>query len=152
MVYGELGRYPLLLPHMFVVLSTGFVYCIWNRADYLIRPTACFLISTKKRKQCWATEVQELLCKTGIYFVWLQQGVGDVKSFLYIFKQRLLDMFTQEWTSDIRDKERYEMYRSFKVISGAEKQQQHISVIDIYCFRVALTQLRLGVLPVNSNM
>ena len=27
-----------------------------------------------------------------------------------------------------------------------------ISVIDIYCFRVALTQLRLGVLPINSNM
>ena len=60
-------------------------------------------------------------CKTGFYFVWLQQGVGDVKSFLYVFKQRLLDMFTQEWTSDIRDKERYEMYRSFKVMFGAEK-------------------------------
>ena len=58
-------------------------------------------------------------------------------------------MFTQEWTSDIRDKERYEMYLSFKVIFGAEK---YLSVIDIYCFRVALTQLRLGVLPINSNM
>ena len=27
-----------------------------------------------------------------------------------------------------------------------------LSVIDIYCFRVALTQLRLGVLPINSSM
>ena len=68
----------------------------------------------------------ELLCKTGFYFVWLQQGAGDVKSFLYVFKQRLLDMFTQEWTSDIRDKERYEMYRSFKVMFGAET---YLSVI-----------------------
>ena len=83
-------------------------------------------------KQFWATEVRELLCKTGFYFVWLQQGVGDVKSFLYVFKQRLLDMFTQEWTSYIRDKERYEMYRSLKVMHGAEK---YLSVIDIYCFR-----------------
>ena len=58
-------------------------------------------------------------------------------------------MFTQEWTADIRDKERYEMYRSFKVMFGAEK---YLSAIDIYCFRVALTQLRLGVLPINSNM
>ena len=97
---------------MFVALSTGFAYCIWNRADYLIRPTGCVLISMK---------TGELLCKTGFYFVWLQQGAGDVKSFLYVFKQRLLDMFTQEWTSDIRDKERYEMYRSFKVMYGAEK-------------------------------
>ena len=98
-------------------------------------------------KQFWATEVRKLLCKTGFYFVWLQQGVGDVKSFLYVFKQRLLDMFTQEWTSDIRDKERYEMYRSFKVMFGAEKY-----FIDIYCFKVVLTQFRLGVLPINSNM
>ena len=72
-------------------------------------------------KQCWATEVRELLCKTGFYFVWLQQGIGDVISFCYIFKQGLLDMFTQEWTADIRDKEKYEMYRSFKVMFGAEK-------------------------------
>ena len=71
-------------------------------------------------KQCWAAEVRELLFKTGFYFVGLQQGVGDVKSFLHVFKQRLLDMFTQEWTADIRDKERYEMYRSFKVMFGAE--------------------------------
>ena len=102
-------------------------------------------------KQCCTMEVQKLLCKTGFYFVWLQQGVGDVKSFLYVFKQRLLDMFTQEWTSDIRDKERYKMYRSFKVMFGAEK---YLSVIYIYicCFRVLLTQLRHGVLPVNINM
>ena len=32
------------------------------------------------------------------------------------------------------------------------EQKKYLSVIDIYCFRVALTQLRLGVLPINSNM
>ena len=82
-------------------------------------------------KRCWATEVREFLCKSGFYFVWLQPGVGDV-NFLnnfFVFKQRLLDMFTHEWTADIRDKERYEMYRSFKVMFGAEK---YLSVTDIY--------------------
>ena len=60
-----------LLPHMFVVLSTGFAY--YNR----------MLVNFDENgKQCWASEVRELLCKTGFYFVWLQQGVGDVKSFL----------------------------------------------------------------------
>ena len=28
----------------------------------------------------------------------------------------------------------------------------YMEVIDTYCFRVALTQIRLGVLPINSNM
>ena len=32
---------------------------------------------------------------------------------------------------------------------GAEK---YLSAMDIYCFRVALTQLRLAVLPINRNM
>ena len=52
-------------------------------------------------KNCWVTGIREVLCKTGFYFV--QQGVGDVKSFVCVFKRRLLDMFTQEWTADIRD-------------------------------------------------
>ena len=65
-------------------------------------------------KNCWVTGIREVLCKTGFYFVWLQQGVGDVKSFLCVFKRTLLDMFTQEWTANIRDKERYVTYRCFK--------------------------------------
>ena len=89
------------------------------------------------------------MCKTGLYFVWLQQGVGDVKSSLCVFKRRLLDMFTQEWTADIRDKERSVTYRCFKKIFEAER---YLSDIDIFCFRVALTQIRLGVLPINNNM
>ena len=110
MIYGELGRYPLFI--------ASYVRCIkyWFRLLYRM-----LVNLDENRKQCWATEVRELPCKTGFHFVWLQQGVGDVKSFLYVFKQRLLDMFTREWTADNRDKERYEMYRSFKVMFGAEK-------------------------------
>ena len=67
-------------------------------------------------KNCWVTGTREALCKTGFYFVRLQRGVGDVKSFSRVFKRRLLDMFTQEWTADIRDKERYVTYRCFKFI------------------------------------
>ena len=51
-------------------------------------------------------------------------------------------------TADTRDKERHEKYRSFKVVLEAEKQ---LSDIGMYCFKAALTQLRLGVLPVNNN-
>ena len=56
-----------------------------------------------------------LLCKTGFYCLLLRQGFGDVKFFLCFFKWRLLDMFTQESTADIRDKERYITYRCFQI-------------------------------------
>ena len=74
---------------------------------------------------------------------------GDVKSFLCVFKRRLLAMFTQEWTAGIRDKERYVSYRCFKKIFEAER---YLSDIDIFCFRVALAQLWLGVLLINNNL
>ena len=90
MVYGELGRYPLFI--------ASHVRCIkyWFRLLYMEQsrlPNQAYrmLVNLDENgKQCWATEVRELLCKTGFYFVWLQQGVGDVKSFLYVFKQKIV--------------------------------------------------------------
>ena len=41
------------------------------------------------------------------------------------------------------------MYRCFKKIFEAER---YLSDIDVFCFRVALAQLSLGVLPINNNM
>ena len=65
-----------------------------------------------------------------------------------VFKQRLIDIFVQEWLRTVRDKEIYEMYRSYNYEFGRE----HIFDIDRFYFRVALTQIRLGVLYVNNNM
>ena len=81
--------------------------------------------------------------------MWLEQGVGGGKSFLRVFKRRLVDMFTQEWTADSRDKESYVTYRCFKVWLEAEG---YLPDVDTYCFRVALMQLKLGVLPIDNNM
>ena len=49
--------------------------------------------------------------------------------FLRSFKQRLVDMFIQQWSEAVRDKDRYEIYRSFKMIFEKEK---YISNTDIY--------------------
>ena len=61
-------------------------------------------------------ELGKFCVKLDFSFVWLQQGVGDKNSFLRSFKQRLVDMFIQEWSEAVRDKDRYEIYRSFKTI------------------------------------
>ena len=95
-------------------------------------------------KICWATHVREIWCQAGFYFVWLQQGVGDMTSFVRAFRRRLIDIFTQEWSQTVRDKDRYEIYRSFKVMLDCEKYLSYY--IDIYCFRVAFTQVRLNAL------
>jgi hypothetical protein len=106
-----------------------------------------FLDSNGKR--CWASEVRELLSNSGFYYVWLNQGVENVSAFLSAFKQRSLDMYMQQWCELTRDKERYRLFTLFKHDFACSS---YILDMDVYCFRVAFTQIRLGVLPLNSNM
>ena len=47
------------------------------------------------------------------------------------------------------NKDRYFPYRNVKSIFEPE---QYLSALEIYCFRVGLCQLRLGVLPINNNL
>jgi len=51
--------------------------------------------------------------------------------------------------SSLSHKERYDVYRSFKSIFVKE---QYLNFIDVYCFRVAITQARVNVLPLNNNV
>ena len=46
-------------------------------------------------------------------------------------------MLIPEWSGVIREKDRHEIYRSFKTIFEKDK---YISSTDIYCFRVAISQ------------
>jgi hypothetical protein len=102
-----------------------------------------------KGKKNWASGIRNILSTCGFYYVWLQQSVGDVRLFLKVFKCRLEDLFKQEWYSTVREKERYSLFRSFQpdfVLAN------YVLDIDVYCFRVALSHLFFGVLPINSNM
>ena len=48
-------------------------------------------------KKTWATEIRLLLFTHGFGFVWGNQGVQLIGSFLKVFKQRLVDCRAQDW-------------------------------------------------------
>ena len=149
MVYGELGRYPLF------VNSTLRCLKYWLRVlkmDDIRIPKEAYkmmILMDVSEKKCWVTQVKNVLSKNGFYCVWLQQGVGDEKTCLCELKQRLTDNFIQEQNAAIRDKDRYFPYRNVKSVFEPE---QYLSALEIYCFKVGLCQLRLGVLPINNNL
>ena len=149
MVYGDLGRYPLFVNSYVACLRYWFKLL---QLDCHRLPKKAYLMLLdldKGGKQCWVSRIREILCETGFGIVWLQQGVGEIKGFLSVFKQRLIDMFFQEWSGTIRDSNRYELYRQFKTVFVREK---YVTDVDTYCFRVAISQLRCNVLPLNNNM
>ena len=149
MVYGDLGRFPLFINSYISCIK----YCfrLLEMGNDRLPKTAyeMLLCLDRNGKDCWVSRIREILYETGFNFVWLQQGVGDKNSFLRSFKQRLVDMFIQEWSGAVRDKDRYEMYQSFKTIF---EKRSIFQTLILYCFRVAVSQARFGVLPLNNNL
>ena len=52
---------------------------------------------THPLKQNWASRVKDFLSRLGFFEVRESQGVGNEELFLGIFKQRVRDVFTQDW-------------------------------------------------------
>jgi hypothetical protein len=148
MVYSELGRYPIYINSTLRVIKYWFRLLHMNE-DRLPKQAYLMMIEEDLNgRKCWVSQVRELLCTTGYNYVWLNQGVPNETSFLSSLKQRLIDLFIQEWYVTVRDKDRYVFYRSIVSNFGSADYLLHV---DIYCFRVVMTQMRLGVLPINSN-
>ena len=61
----------------------------------------------------WATKVKNLLSRYGFGYAWQNQGVGNEKRFLILFKSRLRDILIQEWVSDINTSSKANHYRNF---------------------------------------
>ena len=87
-------------------------------------PKACYEMSVKLDnvgRKTWATYVRNLLERYGFGFAWLNQGVGDCKSFLKMFKQRLIDCYQQEWSTTVTDTNKLRNYIGFKIDFFKEK-------------------------------
>ena len=63
----------------------------------------------------WTSKTKEILNSAGFGFVLEEQGVGNEREFLSIFKQRLIDMFRQNWIAKLMGSDGYKVYRTFKV-------------------------------------
>ena len=57
----------------------------------------------------------------GFFEVWLNQGVGDVKLFLTILRQRLKDQFIQGWAGEIQNFQKH-------VLSSPEPKAHLVSL------------------------
>ena len=147
-VYNELHRFPLYINSAMRTLNYWFKILQMNPNRLPFQAYQMLFIMDGQGKINWATNVRNILSVNGFQYVWNQQGVGNVNCFLKVFKTRLQDVFRQEWEATIRDKERYDLFHCFK---RDFCQENYIVNIDVYCFRVALSHIRFGVLPLNNN-
>lgn len=70
----------------------------------------------------------------------VSQGVGNVDVFISLVKQRVNDVFIQNWFSEINNSTRARTY----VIFADFKFQKYLNCINIEKFRIALSRLRVS--------
>ena len=128
MIYGELARYPLFVNSYRRCIKYWFRLLRMEYDRFPKQAYQILLLMDKNEEKCWTNDIKNILYRSGFYFVWLNQGVGYIKTFLTVFRQRLVDMFIQEWSSTIREQDRY-MYRSLKSDFGTVNYSLDIDII-----------------------
>ena len=88
------------------------------------------------------------LCEYGFTEAWQEQGVGDVKKFIVLLKERLINKFTHEWENLVVTSDRYEFYAKFKRIL---KLENYPNYNQLRCYKIAYIQFRLGISPIKSH-
>ena len=108
----------------------------------------CEWLKHNPRIDCWSRQIKELLEGNGFGYAWYNQGVNDERSFISVFKERLLDIDIQCWRYDIEEMNKLRTYRLLKENLTCEI---YLNEINIGTCRKALTKLRGGLLDLRAN-
>jgi len=134
-VYGELGRVPLInkriicvLKYWFKILQSDDVKYIKIVYDMLLHDHDIY-----PEKKSWVKSLRDVLDSLGFSDVWFFQGVGDIKIFLSVAKQRISDMFLQTWSSEMENTTRGRIYRLF----SSFQFQPYLNLVNVLKFRMA---------------
>ena len=93
-IYGELGCTPLKLKR-FTKIVKYWLSIVHNQKNVLVKCIYSELYTQAETSRIinWAKLVKQLLCTHGFGYVWLEQGVGDINSFLLLFQTKVRDIF-----------------------------------------------------------
>ena len=141
-VYGELGRTDYQ-SHRYIIIIKYWLKIINSEEMKYIKQiynTKLNDLTLQPSKQNWASCVKDLLSRLGFLEVWEAQGVGNANAFMNIFKQRIKDVFTQQWHARLENSTRARCYLTFATF----KYQQYLDNLNIVKYRKSLSRLRLS--------
>ena len=142
-VYGEVGVFPLSIERKMRVIK------YWLKLTRMNESTNCYikmiynellLLSVQDPSvTTWATLVKDMLQRSGFGHYWLQQRVQNEEKFLTMFKQRLQDMYMQDWRGEVSITSDHRLYKHVKDTFSFE------TYLNLNKFlRNAITKIRLS--------
>jgi hypothetical protein len=148
LVYGETGRYPLYV-NVYVKCVKYWLRILRMSNSRLPRKSYNMLLYLhEQNKKTWVSSVCFLLYKFGFDDAWQNQGVGNEKMFIGLFKERLILHFGMEWRQKIEFSDRYKLFSSIKQRFGMSTYLIEVKHIQA---RNLLIKVRLGVSELRSH-
>ena len=134
-VYGELGRFPLIVYRKIRILK--FWYIILKNNDKLIYRIYSMRNNNDVLLNKWSSDVRDLLNELGFPFLWNNQNITNDQ--LNILIARIKDQYLQQWQSEINSLPKLETYCIFKNEHVAEKYLLCVSNLN---YRTTLCRFR----------
>ena len=148
LVYGELGRLPLKVYCFLRVINYWFKLLEMQPSRLPLQAYKMLFALDEQGKTNWVTKLRCSLFTLGFGYVWQNQGVGNKVHFRKSLKQRLVDVYQQEWFSDINSSQRFSLYKMFKHSFVFES---YLDFVNIQSFRTILTHFRFGISDLKSH-
>ena len=129
MIYGELGRYPVhitittrIISYWFKLLSSK-----QTKLNRIIYDVLFYMYVNDIYKSKWLDFVKKTLDNNGFGYIWVCQGVNiNYNMFKSEFKNRLVDVFKQEWKVSVEQCRKCILY---KYIKTTFKFEQYLTKI-----------------------
>ena len=139
-IYGEFGRYPLHI-NIKCRIVKYFIKLFIDKKENCILQTVMIELDKAHNTNLWTNKVKALLQRTGFYDIWLFPASVNLKIFLPIFRNRLIDIYVSEWFQDINNRPSLFVYRHLKENFN---RSNYLNRMTITTYRNAVAKLRLS--------
>ena len=140
-LYGELNRIPmyihrkiLMIKYWITILKSS-ENCLLTKTYKMLKTDVDNNISSNGSN--WASNIKRILDESGLSYIWNSQYTTQIN--LQPIKQRILDMYHQQWYTQINNSPRLDTYCLFKHSFNLET---YLDTIKEPKYRLALTRLR----------
>jgi len=141
-VYGEVGVYPLHVERKYKIIKFWIKILNASTDSYMkkIYLELVMLNVEFPEKVTWVSLLKKMLFDYGFSYVWMWQYVDNDVKFLSEFKQRLHDLYIQEWRTKVEETSQHRLYKHIKENFEFEPYLHMI----IKGVRVSVTKIRLS--------
>ena len=141
-VYGELGRTCYTTKRYLIIIKYWLKLLLTPENKYIKLVYNIMLkdIQEMPNKTNWASLVRQLLMSLGFNEVWLAQGVANTDVFLSVFKQRINDIFVQNWHERLEGSSRANFYKSISHFQF----QPYLENINVCKYMKSVSKLRMS--------